>query len=468
MKRFTSKLARVVSTSLLVSLLFWPLASGAPSMTVLVSSQADSVRFSAQIQDVQALRIEVFDLSGKRLFDSGLQKTQTLSWPMVNAHGQAVANGAYLYKVMALTKQGLRSQLGKVIILRGESTLGTSTVADLGKAVPLSHDLDHCQWDPNGPTEGRLFIAPLGCKVGIGTDTPSSPLTVAGLIETTTSSGGIKFPDGTIQTTAATGGVPDGWTLSDTTVRLTTITDKVGIGTMTPVGKLDVIGAVRLRNELNTDSYFEFQAIHADGRQRLVHRTLDGSGTEVQVLAARGSYGGGKACIAFGPGSSVSTTPSCAGLFGNMVITGSGPTLAISAVGIGGQHDVGTHKSLYIGTPDSPVPNTSNYGVPGIVDLGTFSAVANYWGGTRPSIRYTALSHLFRVDGSSGQNNEGTDALVIDSSGNVEVTGYFKAGSTSGAPPAADCDEASERGRMKVDSAAGLLYICVDTGWISK
>jgi hypothetical protein len=37
-------------------------------------------------------------------------------------------------------------------------------------------------------------------KVGIGTDTPTSRLTVFGLIETT--SGGFKFPDGTVQTTA--------------------------------------------------------------------------------------------------------------------------------------------------------------------------------------------------------------------------------------------------------------------------
>jgi hypothetical protein len=37
-------------------------------------------------------------------------------------------------------------------------------------------------------------------KVGIGTTTPTSPLTVQGMIETTL--GGYKFPDGTIQTTA--------------------------------------------------------------------------------------------------------------------------------------------------------------------------------------------------------------------------------------------------------------------------
>src|SRR5262245_60549947 len=37
-------------------------------------------------------------------------------------------------------------------------------------------------------------------KVGIGTRTPASVLTVQGMIETTL--GGYKFPDGTVQTTA--------------------------------------------------------------------------------------------------------------------------------------------------------------------------------------------------------------------------------------------------------------------------
>ena len=40
-------------------------------------------------------------------------------------------------------------------------------------------------------------------KVGIGTDSPASRLTVAGMIETTL--GGLKFPDGTVQTTSAAG-----------------------------------------------------------------------------------------------------------------------------------------------------------------------------------------------------------------------------------------------------------------------
>ena len=42
-------------------------------------------------------------------------------------------------------------------------------------------------------------------KVGIGTDTPTSRFTVAGMIETTL--GGLKFPDGTVQLTAAVSGL---------------------------------------------------------------------------------------------------------------------------------------------------------------------------------------------------------------------------------------------------------------------
>ncbi|MBU0673006.1 MAG: hypothetical protein KJ732_08280, partial [Candidatus Margulisbacteria bacterium] len=52
----------------------------------------------------------------------------------------------------------------------------------------------------------RMRITSVG-RVGIGSSEPGSILTVAGTVETT--AGGYKFPDGTIQTTAATGGTGD-------------------------------------------------------------------------------------------------------------------------------------------------------------------------------------------------------------------------------------------------------------------
>lgn len=52
--------------------------------------------------------------------------------------------------------------------------------------------------------DGTLYVDIANSRVGIGTTSPASPLTVAGVIEST--SGGVKFPDGTTQTTASAGG----------------------------------------------------------------------------------------------------------------------------------------------------------------------------------------------------------------------------------------------------------------------
>ncbi|MBV7327832.1 hypothetical protein KFU94_06145 [Chloroflexi bacterium TSY] len=49
----------------------------------------------------------------------------------------------------------------------------------------------------------------------------------------------------------------------------------------------------------------------------------------------------------------------------------------------------------------------------------------------------------------------------------LQVNGYTQLALTSGAPPSIDCNNAT-RGRMKVDSAAGLLYVCMDSGWVGK
>ena len=56
----------------------------------------------------------------------------------------------------------------------------------------------------------RMLIDSSG-NVGIGTTSPANPLSVNGVIQSTT--GGIKFPDGTTQTTAL-GGTPGKWLLA--------------------------------------------------------------------------------------------------------------------------------------------------------------------------------------------------------------------------------------------------------------
>lgn len=70
-------------------------------------------------------------------------------------------------------------------------------------------------------------------------------------------------------------------------------------------------------------------------------------------------------------------------------------------------------------------------------------------------------------------------SAYIDASGNVgigttnpqsplQIVGYAQLDLVSGAPAAADCNAAPERGRMIVDNAGGMLYVCMDSGWVAK
>lgn len=52
--------------------------------------------------------------------------------------------------------------------------------------------------------------------------------------------------------------------------------------------------------------------------------------------------------------------------------------------------------------------------------------------------------------------------------GEAHFNDYLRLGSTTGAPPTADCDTAAERGRMKVDPASNLIYVCGNGGWVTK
>lgn len=77
--------------------------------------------------------------------------------------------------------------------LRVQTNTAGGTVASFGGNGDF-------QVDAPGVPSGRFLITEDG-KVGVGTASPGEKLTVAGTIQST--SGGIKFPDGTVQTSAA-------------------------------------------------------------------------------------------------------------------------------------------------------------------------------------------------------------------------------------------------------------------------
>ena len=110
-----------------------------------------------------------------------------------NTGGSLAASANLTFDGTALRAAGLN--------VAGNSTIGAnaaSTISITGTAVAI----------PNGLNIGanKLFVSGTAAKVGIGTTTVgTNALTVVGVVQST--SGGFKFPDNSVQTTAAgTGG----------------------------------------------------------------------------------------------------------------------------------------------------------------------------------------------------------------------------------------------------------------------
>lgn len=69
---------------------------------------------------VVSVRLEVFDLSGKRVFSSGPVPGATYKWYLQRDDGRPVANGVYLYIFFTQTADGAeaRSSVGKIAVRR--------------------------------------------------------------------------------------------------------------------------------------------------------------------------------------------------------------------------------------------------------------------------------------------------------------------------------------------------------------
>lgn len=112
----------------------------------------------------------------------------------------------------------------------------------------------------------------------------------------------------------------------------------------------------------------------------------------------------------------------------------------------------------------------------------TFRGTGDAWGA-----RFTATDYM-ASDGSilMIQTEEpssgvwGATIATFNNDGNVGIgtptpqsklqiaNGYLQLATVTGMPPAADCDNQAEYGRMMVSPADSKLWICVAAGWISK
>jgi hypothetical protein len=186
-------------------------------------------------------------------------------------------------------------------------------------------------------------------KVGIGTTTPTSLLTVRGMIETTL--GGYKFPDGTIQTTAAVGGLQ--FVFTDSTLR--------GDGTSSfPLG-------VNIPLTLTADRGSEFL---------LVVRNVGERGNGIQVIA-----GDSPAAVGIG-GIAVEATGGDSSIGGEGMVTRGGFGSISGGVGaraIGGSGDSGPGNDGIVGVGGD---SNSNNGGSGAAAFGGLGSGAGHSGGT--------------------------------------------------------------------------------------
>jgi hypothetical protein len=87
---------------------------------ILIGTAPNGIEFAIDGQGVSSAQVEVFDLKGRKVFDSGEVQDNTFTWNLQNNAGQRLANGVYLYVVRVRGFKGevYVSEVRKLVILR--------------------------------------------------------------------------------------------------------------------------------------------------------------------------------------------------------------------------------------------------------------------------------------------------------------------------------------------------------------
>ena len=86
---------------------------------LVLSKNAEGMHFIAQGRGIESVKLEVFSLAGKRVFDSGFIAGNALAWHILANNGKAVANGVYLYVISVRGTNGeiVKSDVRKLVVL---------------------------------------------------------------------------------------------------------------------------------------------------------------------------------------------------------------------------------------------------------------------------------------------------------------------------------------------------------------
>ncbi len=79
-----------------------------------------TAHFVAQGRGIEGTRVQIYDLAGREIYDSGFVMGNSLEWHLMNDRGALVANGVYLYIVTVKGFNGEleRTEVRKLVVLR--------------------------------------------------------------------------------------------------------------------------------------------------------------------------------------------------------------------------------------------------------------------------------------------------------------------------------------------------------------
>src|SRR2546422_351010 len=204
------------------------LRAAGPAVTISVTERG--VRFAA-LGSFGKMRLEVFNADGTSLYNSDFAAASVRDWTLDSKDGQLLADGTYLCVITIRDLSGrLTTKQGSVVLQGGQPSLklpdgesveGVEPDKSLARVTDppntaltlIGHDGKNGQvvntrgaltfrfGDFFGGKDKELMrLTPEG-NLGLGVKSPQAKLDVAGTIRT----GGIEFPNGTVQTTGLSG-----------------------------------------------------------------------------------------------------------------------------------------------------------------------------------------------------------------------------------------------------------------------
>jgi len=151
---------------------------------LIVTPYSDVIRFEAP--GAASLQVQIYDLSGKLLWDSGVVSGGVVDWDRTDEYGERLAYGTYLYLVQGWDSTGALKlkKTGKLSLLPGDRVQLQTAPPSIPSNSPALPSRD-ITLQPLAYHYTDLFVSN---TLGVGTDAPTQRLTVAnGAIEATAS-----------------------------------------------------------------------------------------------------------------------------------------------------------------------------------------------------------------------------------------------------------------------------------------